>query len=92
MILLTSVRTDYARLCRYRLVRSFFVQTKYWKDYDPFLQQKEATFQKSSKAIYRKCHMFDDLALLNSRHVQSWRQRCTSWRETRTAWPPTLTT
>lgn len=38
---------------RYRLIRSFFVQTKHWKDYDPFLAQKEATFQKSSKAIYR---------------------------------------
>ncbi|KAI0668847.1 DUF89 domain-containing protein [Trametes maxima] len=37
----------------YRLIRSFFVQTKLWKDYDPFLVQKEATFQKSSKAIYQ---------------------------------------
>ena len=31
------------------------MQTKHWKDYDPFLSQKEATFQKSSKAIYRTC-------------------------------------
>ncbi|KAH9922327.1 uncharacterized protein BXZ73DRAFT_104145 [Epithele typhae] len=37
----------------YRLVRSFFVQTTYWKDYDPFLSQKQDTFQKSSKAIYQ---------------------------------------
>ncbi|KAI0776814.1 hypothetical protein BD413DRAFT_610398 [Trametes elegans] len=37
----------------YRLIRSFFVQTKNWRDYDPFLAQKEATFQKSSKAIYQ---------------------------------------
>ncbi|CDO75454.1 hypothetical protein BN946_scf184823.g8 [Trametes cinnabarina] len=37
----------------YRLIRSFFVQTKHWKDYDPFLVQKEGTFQKSSKAIYQ---------------------------------------
>ncbi|RDX41169.1 DUF89 domain-containing protein [Lentinus brumalis] len=43
----------YSECYLYRLVRSFFVQTKYWKDYDPFLQQKEATFQKSSKAIYQ---------------------------------------
>ncbi|TBU44588.1 hypothetical protein BD309DRAFT_957998 [Dichomitus squalens] len=42
----------YSECYLYRLIRSFFVQTKYWKDYDPFLQQKEATFQKSSKAIY----------------------------------------
>ncbi|KAM5532692.1 hypothetical protein V8D89_013661 [Ganoderma adspersum] len=42
----------YSECYLYRLIRSFFVQTKYWKDYDPFLQQKEATFQKSSRAIY----------------------------------------
>ncbi|RPD77052.1 DUF89-domain-containing protein [Lentinus tigrinus ALCF2SS1-7] len=42
----------YSECYLYRLVRSFFVQTKYWKDHDPFLQQKEATFQKSSKAIF----------------------------------------
>ncbi|KAI0744716.1 hypothetical protein C8Q76DRAFT_789208 [Earliella scabrosa] len=43
----------YSECYLYRLIRSFFVQTKYWKDYDPFLSQKEATFQKSSKAIYQ---------------------------------------
>ncbi|KAI1790587.1 hypothetical protein LXA43DRAFT_1015926 [Ganoderma leucocontextum] len=42
----------YSECYLYRLIRSFFVQTKHWKDYDPFLQQKEATFQKSSTAIY----------------------------------------
>lgn len=42
----------YSECFLYRLIRSFFVQTKHWKDYDPFLQQKEATFQKSSRAIY----------------------------------------
>ncbi|KAI0632878.1 DUF89 domain-containing protein [Trametes polyzona] len=43
----------YSECYLYRLIRSFFVQTKRWKDYDPFLAQKEATFQKSSKAIYQ---------------------------------------
>ncbi|KAI8972554.1 DUF89 domain-containing protein [Trametes punicea] len=43
----------YSECYLYRLIRSFFVQTKHWKDYDPFLSQKEATFQKSSKAIYQ---------------------------------------
>ncbi|KAH9893939.1 DUF89 domain-containing protein [Cubamyces lactineus] len=43
----------YSECYLYRLIRSFFVQTKHWKDYDPFLAQKEATFQKSSKAIYQ---------------------------------------
>ncbi|KAI0759122.1 DUF89 domain-containing protein [Fomes fomentarius] len=43
----------YSECYLYRLVRSLFVQTKHWKDYDPFLSQKEATFQKSSKAIYQ---------------------------------------
>ncbi|KAI0717732.1 hypothetical protein C8T65DRAFT_640596 [Cerioporus squamosus] len=43
----------YSECYLYRLVRSFFAQKRYWKDYDPFLQQKEATFQKSSKAIYQ---------------------------------------
>ncbi|KAI0651281.1 DUF89 domain-containing protein [Trametes meyenii] len=43
----------YSECYLYRLIRSFFVQTKLWKEYDPFLAQKEATFQKSSKAIYQ---------------------------------------
>ncbi|EIW56647.1 DUF89 domain-containing protein [Trametes versicolor FP-101664 SS1] len=43
----------YSECYLYRLVRSYFVQTKHWKTYDPFLAQKESTFQKSSKAIYQ---------------------------------------
>ncbi|KAH9856418.1 DUF89 domain-containing protein [Lenzites betulinus] len=43
----------YSECYLYRLIRAFFVQTKLWKDYDPFHAQKEATFQKSSKAIYQ---------------------------------------
>ncbi|KAI0351611.1 DUF89 domain-containing protein [Trametes cingulata] len=43
----------YSECYLYRLIRSFFVQTKHWRDYDPFLAQKEATFQKSAKAIYQ---------------------------------------
>ena len=57
----------------YRLIRSFFVQTKHWKYYDPFLSQKEATFQKSSRAIYRESHCQNACVsptLINIFHVE----------------------
>ncbi|OBZ75033.1 hypothetical protein A0H81_05296 [Grifola frondosa] len=44
----------YSECYLYRILRSYFVQTKHWKSYDPFLSQKQETFQKSSKAIYRE--------------------------------------
>ncbi|KAH9948501.1 DUF89 domain-containing protein [Amylocystis lapponica] len=43
----------YAECYLYRLIRSYFVRTKYWKTYDPFLAQKQETFRSSSKAIFQ---------------------------------------
>ena len=39
---------------RYRLLRSYFVQTEHWRSYDPFYDQKVKTFQQSCKSIFRK--------------------------------------
>ena len=48
------IRTLHLTECdRYRLLRSYFVQTKHWKAHDPFQAQKQETFKKSSKAIFR---------------------------------------
>lgn len=51
-------QSAFGRLCqqkfnslRYRLIRSYFLQTKYWRQHDPFLLLKEDTFKKSSVAI-----------------------------------------
>lgn len=46
----------YAECYLYRLLRSYFTSTKYWKDYDPFRAQKEGTFQASGTAIYSMPH------------------------------------
>ncbi|EMD35051.1 hypothetical protein CERSUDRAFT_116552 [Gelatoporia subvermispora B] len=43
----------FAECYLYRLLRSYFTQTKQWRTYDPFLSQKQDTFQKSSKAIFQ---------------------------------------
>ncbi|KAI0729122.1 hypothetical protein C8Q72DRAFT_830244 [Fomitopsis betulina] len=43
----------YAECYLYRLLRSYFTPTKHWKAHDPFQAQKQETFQKSSKAIFR---------------------------------------
>ncbi|OCH91307.1 DUF89 domain-containing protein [Obba rivulosa] len=43
----------FAECYLYRLLRSYFAQTKHWRAYDPFLSQKQETFQKSSKAIFQ---------------------------------------
>ncbi|KDQ54505.1 hypothetical protein JAAARDRAFT_196426 [Jaapia argillacea MUCL 33604] len=42
----------YAECYLYRLIRSYFAQTKHWNTYDPFLHQKQETFKKSGEAIY----------------------------------------
>ena len=39
---------------RYRLVRTYFAQTIFWREYDPFRIQKEQTFRSSASAVYRK--------------------------------------
>lgn len=39
---------------RYRLLRSYHAQTQYWKDFDPFLKQKNKAFKDSSNSIVRK--------------------------------------
>jgi len=38
----------------YRLLRSYHAQTQYWKDFDPFLKQKNKAFKDSSDSIIRK--------------------------------------
>ncbi|EPS95492.1 hypothetical protein FOMPIDRAFT_1132343 [Fomitopsis schrenkii] len=43
----------YAECYLYRLLRSYFTQTKHWKAHDPFQAQKQETFKKSSKAIFQ---------------------------------------
>ncbi|PCH42909.1 DUF89 domain-containing protein [Wolfiporia cocos MD-104 SS10] len=43
----------YAECYLYRLLRSYFVQTKLWSSFDPFLSQKLDTFRKSSAAIFQ---------------------------------------
>ncbi|KAJ3729202.1 DUF89 domain-containing protein [Lentinula guzmanii] len=42
----------YAECYLYRLLRSYFVQTTHWKDYDPFHAQKLDVFAKSGASIY----------------------------------------
>ncbi|KAJ3842479.1 DUF89 domain-containing protein [Lentinula raphanica] len=42
----------YAECYLYRLLRSYFVQTTHWKDYDPFHAQKLDVFTKSGPSIY----------------------------------------
>lgn len=38
----------------YRLLRSYHAQTQYWKDFDPFLKQKNKALKDSSNSIVRK--------------------------------------
>ncbi|KAJ7239980.1 DUF89 domain-containing protein [Mycena haematopus] len=43
----------FAEWDRYRLLRSYFVQTTKWSSFDPFASQKVETFKQSGKAIYQ---------------------------------------
>ncbi|KZT69424.1 DUF89 domain-containing protein [Daedalea quercina L-15889] len=43
----------YAECYLYRLLRSYFSQTKHWNKHDPFQAQKQETFKKSSQAIFQ---------------------------------------
>ncbi|KAI0063016.1 DUF89 domain-containing protein [Artomyces pyxidatus] len=43
----------YAECYLYRLLRSYLSQTKHWRNFDPFLAQKQATFKASGSAIYQ---------------------------------------
>ncbi|KAH9915315.1 DUF89 domain-containing protein [Fomitopsis serialis] len=43
----------YAECYLYRLLRSYFSQTKHWASHDPFQAQKQETFRKSSQAIFQ---------------------------------------
>ncbi|KAJ7578990.1 DUF89 domain-containing protein [Mycena floridula] len=43
----------YAECYLYRLIRSYFIQTKHWKSCDPFLPQKMDVFKKSGPSIYQ---------------------------------------
>ncbi|KAF8584440.1 DUF89-domain-containing protein [Ramaria rubella] len=51
----------YAECYLYRLVRTYFSMTTYWKEYDPFRVQKEETFRSSASAIYQLAHTFAEL-------------------------------
>ncbi|WWC67453.1 uncharacterized protein I206_101361 [Kwoniella pini CBS 10737] len=41
----------YAECYMYRRLRSYFASTIYWKEYDPFFEQKSETYKSSSNAI-----------------------------------------
>ncbi|TFY78242.1 hypothetical protein EWM64_g5774 [Hericium alpestre] len=43
----------YAECYLYRFFRSYVAKTKHWRNYDPFLAQKQKTFQASGTAIYK---------------------------------------
>ncbi|KAF8525585.1 DUF89 domain-containing protein [Hysterangium stoloniferum] len=51
----------YAECYLYRLVRTYFSTSTYWKEYDPFHAQKEQTFRSSASAIYQLAHTFAEL-------------------------------
>jgi DNA-directed RNA polymerase subunit K/omega len=38
---------------RYRLFRSYFNETRQWRNFDPFFAQKEEMFKNSGTAIYQ---------------------------------------
>ncbi|KAI6160364.1 DUF89 domain-containing protein [Pisolithus thermaeus] len=45
----------------YRLIRSYFKQTTYWADFDPFRTKKEETFRNSATAVYQIATMMHDM-------------------------------
>ncbi|PAV15637.1 hypothetical protein PNOK_0849500 [Pyrrhoderma noxium] len=51
----------YAECYLYRLLRSWFGETKHWKYYDPFFSGKEESFKASSVAIYKLASMMHEL-------------------------------
>jgi len=51
----------YAECYLYRLLRSYFSQTTHWRTFDPFFEQKEATFRSSGKAVYQLAKIMHDL-------------------------------
>lgn len=42
---------------RYRILRSFFIETSHWNTYDPFLDQKTDAFKHSGTSIHRKSRL-----------------------------------
>ncbi len=50
---------------RYRLLRSYFVQTQHWKDFDPFFTQKNRAFKLSYNSILRMCSWAEPNVLSN---------------------------
>lgn len=54
-LLTLFVLTGLKRKNRYRLFRSYFNETRQWRDFDPFFTQKEDMFKNSGAAIYRAC-------------------------------------
>ncbi|KAF8890624.1 hypothetical protein BD779DRAFT_1516098 [Infundibulicybe gibba] len=51
----------FAECYLYRLLRSFFAETEYWSNHDPFLPQKMSTFQQSKASIYQIATMMMEL-------------------------------
>ncbi|KAF5352938.1 hypothetical protein D9758_007873 [Tetrapyrgos nigripes] len=51
----------YAECYLYRLLRSMFIQSTHWHDYDPFAAQKKDVFRKSGNSIYGIAKMMHDL-------------------------------
>ncbi|KAI0072176.1 DUF89 domain-containing protein [Panus rudis PR-1116 ss-1] len=51
----------FAECYLYRLLRSYFSESKQWKTFDPFASQKESTFRSSGTAIYQLAKMMHEL-------------------------------
>jgi len=64
----------FAECYLYRLVRSYFSQTKQWSQYDPFLAQKVDAFRNSGASIYQIATIMHNLdrekSALESDHNQ----------------------
>ncbi|KDR74116.1 hypothetical protein GALMADRAFT_71559, partial [Galerina marginata CBS 339.88] len=53
----------FAECYLYRLLRSFFVQSKHWKFQDPFYEQKMKTFKQSSNSIFHIATTMHELGI-----------------------------
>ncbi|KAG9311050.1 DUF89 domain-containing protein [Chiua virens] len=51
----------FAECYLYRLIRSYFSETRYWRNFDPFFTQKEQTFKNSATAIFQIATMMHKL-------------------------------
>ncbi|KAF9219362.1 DUF89 domain-containing protein [Gyrodon lividus] len=57
----------YAECYLYRLFRSYFNETKQWRNFDPFFAQKDEVFRNSGAAIYQIATTMHELE--NEKHI-----------------------